>query len=183
MYPGWEATATTKRELSPQRWNVPRRAPGGFRALGSATGRSIVVLSGFLLVACASLGGRRNEDPNADDGVSMNDGAIILTGSVLQAGSGNLLAAMRGQVPNFRVIRNVRKQCPQISLRNNANIPGYFVNPNVYVDGTRTTNTCVLESLRSSDVERVEVYPQGITKRPGYAGHAEGLILVFMRSS
>lgn len=154
-----------------------RRRRGGLGA-----GWSIVVLGALLLIGCASLGGRRREATSPDDGVSMDDGAIILTGSALTDGSGSLLSAMRGRVPNFRVIRNVRRQCPHISLRNRANRPGHFVNPHVYVDGTRTTNTCVLESLRSGDVARVEVYPQGITKRPGYRQHAYGLILVFMRS-
>lgn len=183
MYPGPEATAAAKGESSTQRGEARREVPGGFNPLGSATGWSIVVLSGFLLMACASLGGRRgSDDTSADDGVSMDDGAIVLSGSALTDGSGNLLAAMRGKVPNFRVIRNVTKQCPQISLRNNASIPGYFVNPHVYVDGTRATDTCILESLRSNDVERIEVYPQGFTKRPGYGSHARGLILVFMRS-
>ena len=32
------------------------------------------------------------------------------------------------------------------------------------------------------DVARVEVYPQGVTRRPGYGTHAHGLILVFMRT-
>jgi len=49
------------------------------------------------------------------------------------------------------------------------------------VDGARATDTCVLESLRATDIGRVEVYPQGFTSRPGYRTHAEGLILVFMR--
>ena len=57
------------------------------------------------------------------------------------------------------------------------------VNPHVYVDGTRATDTCVLTSLRSHDVERVEVYPQGVTRRPGYGTHAHGLILVFMKQA
>lgn len=182
MYPGQEATAAAHREPSPQRRQARRAVHRGFNPLGPATGWSMVVLSGLLLMGCASLGGRRSEETSADDGVSMDDGAIVLSGRALTDGSGNLLAAMRGRVPNFRVIRNVTKQCPQISLRNNANIPGYFVNPHVYVDGTRTTNTCILESLRSDDIERVEVYPQGFTKRPGYRQHADGLILVFMRS-
>jgi hypothetical protein len=57
------------------------------------------------------------------------------------------------------------------------------VNPQVYVDGTRATDTCILQSLRSDDVDSVEVYPMGVTKRPGYATHAHGLILVFLRGA
>jgi hypothetical protein len=62
-------------------------------------------------------------------------------------------------------------------------VQGELTNPHVYVDGTRTTDTCILETLRAEDVERIEVYPQGFTTRPGYGTHANGLILVFMRSS
>jgi hypothetical protein len=87
---------------------------------------------------------------------------------------------MSGKVPNFRVRRSTG-ECPEISLRNHVSSPTP-VNPPVYVDGTRTTDTCILESLRTADVERVEVYPQGFTTRPGYRTHAYGLILVFMRS-
>ena len=71
--------------------------------------------------------------------------------------------------------------CPQVNLRSHATFKT-VVNPHVYVDGTRITDTCILESLRTRDVESVEVYPMGYTKRPGYGTHAHGLILVFMRS-
>jgi hypothetical protein len=87
---------------------------------------------------------------------------------------------MRGKVPNFRV-QNHANACPEITLRNHVSFSG-VVNPLVYVDGTLSTDTCILESLRSGDVERVEVYPLGFTTRPGYGRHAHGLILVFMRS-
>ena len=48
------------------------------------------------------------------------------------------------------------------------------------MDGTLSADTCIPESLRTNDVQSGEV-PQGFTKRPGYATHAHGLILVFMR--
>jgi hypothetical protein len=87
---------------------------------------------------------------------------------------------MSGKVPNFRVQRRAGR-CPEISLRTNVSFQS-DVNPHVYVDGTRSTDTCILETLRTDDVQRVEVYPQGFTTRPGYGTHAYGLILVFMRS-
>jgi hypothetical protein len=114
------------------------------------------------------------------DGVFMENGGIVITGRALQDGPGNVLAAMSGKVPSMRVHRS-GDACPEIMLRNSVNFKG-VVNPQVYVDGTRTTDTCILDSLRTSDVERVEVYPLGFTTRPGYARHAHGLILVFMKS-
>ena len=53
--------------------------------------------------------------------------------------------------------------------------------PSVYVDGTHVGDTCILEALDAREVDRVEVYPMGVTNRPGYPGNNAGLILVFLR--
>jgi hypothetical protein len=138
----------------------------------------------MMLAACSTLGGRNPADPAgsvASAGVTHANGATILSGPALTDGPGSVLGAMIGKVPNFRVVRR-DNQCPDLMLRNAVNMRG-VVNPHVYVDGTRTTDTCILESLRAGDVERVEVYPQGVTRRPGYATHAHGLILVFLRAN
>lgn len=136
-----------------------------------------VLLSMALAAACASAG----PDPDANEGVAFERGAVVLTGRALEDGSGSVLAAMTGKVPSLRVHHRTG-QCPEIQLRSHVSYVGPVM-PHVYVDGTRATDTCVLESLRTSDVERVEVYPQGYTTRPGYGRHAQGLILVFMRSA
>jgi hypothetical protein len=109
----------------------------------------------------------------------MENGGVVLAGPVLEQGRGSVLAVLQGTVPGFR-FRRQRGECPQITLRNNVSY-GDFGNPHVYVDGTRTTDTCILESIRTEDVERVEVYALGVTTRPGYAAHAYGLILLFLR--
>lgn len=114
-----------------------------------------------------------------EDGVFAENGGIVVTGRALEDGPGTVLAAMSGKVPNMRVHR-VQNACPEIMLRSTVNFKG-LVNPSVYVDGTRATDTCVLDSLRTSDVSRIEVYPLGFTTRPGYGRHAHGLILVFMK--
>jgi hypothetical protein len=136
----------------------------------------LVALTGTLLLT--SCGAVRS---NSDAGVSADDGAIVLTGSSLRDGAGDLLATMVGKVPNFRV-RRLRQRCPQITLRNAVSYQS-VVNPHIYVDGARATDTCILETLSASDVERVEVYSNGVTTRPGYGRHAHGLILVFMRGA
>lgn len=130
------------------------------------------------VVACASSGG--GERGGEDTGVVFDGGAVVLTGPALEDGSGSVLGAMTGKVPNLRVRKT--QGCPDITLRSYVSYVG-LSNPHVYVDGTRAIDTCVLESLRTNDVQRVEVYPQGVTRRPGYGTHAPGLILVFMRSS
>lgn len=143
-----------------------------------------VVIAALLAASCATLGSPgEDEEEQPKEGVSFERGAVILTGTALEDGSGSVLAAMRGKVPSLRVQQT--RGCPEISLRNYVTyIAGSgYANPHVYVDGTRATDTCILESLRTNDVQRVEVYPQGVTRRPGYGTHAPGLILVFMRSA
>ncbi|MGH7699881.1 MAG: hypothetical protein ACREMJ_05100 [Gemmatimonadales bacterium] len=131
------------------------------------------------LTACGPL--RKSNGAKTPDGVSFERGGVILTGSALEDGSGSILSTISGKVPNFKVQRQSGR-CPQITLRSHVRFEA-GMNPQVYVDGTRSTDTCILETLQAGDVDRVEVYPQGFTTRPGYASHADGLILVFMRSS
>lgn len=110
----------------------------------------------------------------------MEKGAFVLSGAALDDGRGTVLDAMAGKIPNFRVRRS-GAECPAIALRRafGTRLPS---SPNVYVDGTRSTDTCILDMLSNKDVDRVEVYPLGFTTRPGYGRSAHGLILVFMRS-
>ncbi len=141
----------------------------------------LALVGAILMTACGALrGGEAGNDDTETAGISQEKGATILMGAALKDGPGTVLAAMTGKVPNMRV-RKVDDQCPTISLRNHVSFVG-IVNPHVYVDGTRSNDTCILEALRTSDVDRVEVYPLGFTTRPGYGTHGQGLILVFMRS-
>ena len=139
--------------------------------------RFVLPLLGLLFAACALAGPERPS--RTEGGVFSRGGAIIISGVALDDGPGSILSAIRGKVPSLRIQRP-SGECPRISLRNFVTFQS-VVNPHVYVDGTRMTDTCVLESLRTEDVESVEVYSMGITRRPGYAPHAHGLILVFMR--
>lgn len=106
--------------------------------------------------------------------------AIVFDASRFGNEHGSLLDVMIGRVTSLKVDR--RGSCPVISLRGNQNsVPG-ITDPLVYVDGTRTVDTCILSMLRAADVDRVEIYPLGYTTRPGYATAPHGLILVFMRN-
>ncbi len=124
--------------------------------------------------ACATAGAPR------EGGVTSREGAIIISGVALEDGPGTVLSAIRGKIPSMRIQRP-SGQCPLISLRNFVTFQS-AVNPHVYVDRTRISDTCILDTIRTEDVESVEVYPMGVTSRPGYSPHAHGLILVFMRS-
>jgi hypothetical protein len=134
----------------------------------------------LLLAACAK---HQPDDQTAslEGGVEIREGAIVISGVTLEEETGSVIDAMVGRVPNFRVQR-LEGTCPQISLRTHVSFQS-VTNPHVYVDGTRIADTCVLDSLRARNAELVEVYPMGFTTRPGYATHAHGLILVFLRSS
>lgn len=145
-----------------------------------STRTRLAVPAAVLMLATACGAVRSDGERSARGGVRMEDGAMVLTGASLVDGGGDVLRAMAGKVPNFRV-RRIRDQCPQITLRNAVSYQS-VVNPHVYVDGARATDTCVLESLQAQDVERVEIYATGVTNRPGYGRHAHGLILIFMRS-
>lgn len=135
----------------------------------------LLMTSGLALAACGASTGAGDE---AD--VRGQSGGTAIYGEALRDGSGSVLETLRGKVPGLD-IRSDAGPCPRITLRNDASYQTQ-VNPLVYVDGTRAMDTCVLESLRGRDVERVEVYPTGVTPRPGYDMHAHGLILVFLRS-
>jgi len=53
--------------------------------------------------------------------------------------------------------------------------------PDVYVDGTRTVDTCPLVTLQAIEASRIEIYPLGVTSRPGYPSRGHGLILIFLQ--
>ncbi len=134
----------------------------------------------LLLAACASHPSEDLEPAGFEGGVKIQGGATVISGVTLEDETGSVLDALVGRVPNLR-IRRVSGGCPQISLRTSVSFES-VTNPQVYVDGTQITDTCILESLLAQNVELVEIYPMGVTTRPGYATHSHGLILVFTRS-
>lgn len=91
---------------------------------------------------------------------------------------GMVLDALARSIPGVRAHR--LSSCPQIELRGRSSLTTP-TNPLVYVDGTRTGDTCILSTLRAEDVQRVEVYPNGVSPRPGYSTHHGGLVLIFTR--
>lgn len=144
-------------------------------------GTLVTLMCVAVLLTAGCLPTKGGREVGVQNGVRHEGGGWVLTGTALEDGPGDLLATLVGKIPNFRLQRNSGR-CPIITLRGAVSFEG-LVNPHVYVDGTRTTDTCVLTSLRATDVSRVEVYPLGFTTRPGYGTHAHGLILVFMRSA
>lgn len=144
--------------------------------------------SGLLLLLTACLGTFHSEGDQAaersqEDREDMPDNAVLVERDALEDSDDWLLYVLASHVPSISSRynpENPAERCPRVSLR--GPIVGTSIsNPVVYVDGTRTSNTCVLVNIRSAEVDWVEIYPTGATRRPGYVTHPHGLILVFMR--
>ena len=91
---------------------------------------------------------------------------------------GNLLRVLATRLVNSQVVE--ADGCAALQLRA-ARAIFRTVAPGVYVDGQRAVSSCTLDLINTEDVRRVEVYPSGVTQRPGYHNHAGGLILVFLK--
>jgi len=148
----------------------------GMRALG-------LVLSLSVTGACASSPQfDRGTEPGGDDTPITVNVRVITQAELSVNASWTLLDALRNSLPGTKIQRPRGNDCPIVLLRGQDNVdPGRPSNPDVYVDGTHTNDTCPLMSLLAGQVRRVEIYPLGYSARAGYAGGPHGLILVFLR--
>ena len=89
-----------------------------------------------------------------------------------------VLDGLRSRFPGMDIRQN--SGCPDLVIRGHNSIESSNA-PQVYVDGSRAGDTCILGMLRAGDVARVEVYPTGHTSRAGYLPNPNGLVLVFTR--
>ena len=103
---------------------------------------------------------------------------VVLSGPALTEHGGTLLAFLYGRVSGM-VIDYSTYPCPSIQIRGRKSLFGSS-DPIVYVDGARAVNSCVLEMMSTREISRVEIYPMGVSNRPGYEAHPNGLILVFI---
>lgn len=133
----------------------------------------------LVLTACGGLGAGPAQPGTEGIGVESVDGATVVTAGELVRTNGSVLQAIQGKIPNMKVDASPQR-CPAITLRASKRFTGVNY-PDVYVDGIRAQNTCILETLGAQDVNRVEIYSQGFTTRPGYGTSGHGLILLFMR--
>jgi len=108
-------------------------------------------------------------------------GAVVLEGDALAGDAGRtVLEAIRRVMPQLKVTGWTLNRCPIMELRGKDSVTGNS-DPDVYVDGTRTVDTCPLSTLPAVQTQRIEVYPMGVTSRPGYTSQGHGLILIFLR--
>lgn len=132
----------------------------------------VVVLAAAGAIGCGTVG------PPGEG--SRIGNATVIDAEKMNVSGGSVLTALRSNVSSLRIQQG--DFCPEIIMRGKKSI-SHPTNPLVYVDGTRAANTCVLQSLQATEVERVEIYPGGVTRRPSYRTHPGGLILIFMKGS
>jgi hypothetical protein len=135
----------------------------------------------LLVLGCAtSRAFDRTTEPGGQPLGNTTTNMVVLTGDALKADVGwTVLDAIRRAMPALQVTDWTATNCPVLVLRGRDSVVGNS-DPDVYVDGTRTTDTCPLTTLQAIQTSRVEVYPQGVTSRPGYPSRGHGLILIFM---
>jgi hypothetical protein len=134
-----------------------------------------VAAVGLMTAACAS--GPAVDSPSLDP--SRTGSAIVVEGSQLRQQNTDILTVL-SRVSAVQIRRT--SNCPVITMRGQKT---YFGSPDplIYVNGTPAGNTCLLEMMRSEDVQRIEVYPTGVSSRPEYSQSPNGLILIFLRSA
>jgi hypothetical protein len=148
----------------------------GIARLARATG--LLALVGWL-GACATSGDPPpvNSSPPPPAG-RIPTSATVITGADLTTANRPLLDVLRQRLPGMQV--NLTGGCPEIVLRGKSTINSSS-SPAIYVDGNQATNTCILNELRTADIDQVEVYPGGVPPRAGYRAHPYGVILVFIK--
>src|SRR5687768_17470274 len=108
------------------------------------------VMSILLLVVAGCAGGHASPGAAAAPSTS----GTVIKGSEL---GGNLLESMRGRV-GAMTIGYPPNACPAITFRGARSIRNQ-ANPDVYVDGTRMLDTCILQQISANDIDFIEVYP------------------------
>jgi hypothetical protein len=94
-------------------------------------------------------------------------------------GRTSVLSVLQSRIAGMQVQR-MEGGCPEITLRGRTSLRGSN-NPVIYVEGSRSANTCILEMLDPQDIDRVEVYPSGIAPGGRPPLSPTGLILVYLR--
>lgn len=123
----------------------------------------------------------RSTEPGGTPLPTTTSGAVVLAGQALSAEAGlTILDAIRRAMPQVQVSGYTENHCPIVELRGKDSMVGSS-DPDVYVDGTRTVDTCPLVTLDATEASRIEVYPSGVTPRPGYASRGHGVILIFLQ--
>ena len=149
--------------MQPSRSVLPSLALWGL-ALGCATSRTY----------------DRSTDPAGKPLKPQTSGTTIVTDGLSADPGRTVLDAIRRAMPQVKVTGWTANYCPMVELRGKDSVAGNS-DPDIYVDGTRTVDTCPLSTLPAMQTARIEVYPMGVTSRAGYPSRGHGLIIIFLR--
>ena len=105
--------------------------------------------------------------------------ATVITAAELAAYNRPLIDIVRQRLPGAHIAQST-DGCPDIALRGKSTVSGSSA-PAIYVDGNQSSNTCILNELRTVDLDQVEIYPGGVPPRAGYRTHPYGVILIFIK--
>jgi hypothetical protein len=149
--------------------------------LHSRAFRRLTIVSALALGCKTSHPYDRRNDPGGRPLSRTTTGSLVITGRALSADPGRtVLDAIRHSMPQLHISGWTQyTRCPMLQLRGMDSVEGKN-DPDVYVDGTRTTDTCPLVTIQAVSTDRIEVYPMGMTSRPGYPSSGHGLILIFL---
>jgi hypothetical protein len=141
----------------------------------------LALLSAVALSCKTSHSYDRANDPGGRPRSPTTTGSLVITGRALSADPGRtVLDVIRHSMPQLRIAGYTQySRCPLLELRGRDSMEGSN-DPDVYIDGTRTSDTCPLVQISAVQTERIEVYPLGMTSRPGYPSSGHGLILIFL---
>jgi hypothetical protein len=142
------------------------------------------LISSGLLAAAVLTAGCAGAGTSGSDAIALSPtrsgNAFVLAGDQLWQRSSDLLSIISNRISAVQVRRS--GHCPNITMRGQKTYIGP-TDADIYVNGTRAGNTCLLELMRTEDVERVEVYPMGVTGTPGVAPNPNGVILIYLRTA
>jgi hypothetical protein len=149
------------------------------RVIGKLAGTAGAAVMVGWLGACATSPGA----PPPESAVTPSLGrtptsATVITAAELGAMNRPLLEIMRQRLPGMHVTQT--EGCPNIVLRGRSTVTTSSA-PAIYVDGNQSSNTCILNELRTVDLDQVEIYPGGVPPRAGYRAHPYGVILIFFK--
>ncbi|HEY9514854.1 MAG TPA: Plug domain-containing protein [Gemmatimonadaceae bacterium] len=139
---------------------------------------AMAIVGAALLVACSHPAANTGALSPDEPGVIKQGNALVITADLLHNEGRSLLDLLQRRLPNLRVDNTA--SCPEVYLRGRSSL----VNSSdaaIYVDGQRAANTCILEALYPFNLDLVEIYPMGVSSRPGYLSDPNGLILIFLR--
>ncbi len=117
----------------------------------------LVALSALALGCKTGKSFDRTTEPGGRPLSRTTTGSLIIRGRALSADPGRtVLDAIRHSMPQLRIAGWTQyTRCPLLEMRGKDSVEGTN-NPDVYVDGTRTSDTCPLVTIQAVSTERIE---------------------------